>query len=65
MQFDSIDKVLSALKDWHIPCAMSIFGVGSVLQWCHHLDSSFVAFTGVVLAAITGHAFSPAQKDQK
>ncbi len=63
MKFELLDKVLSAAKDWHIASCLFIFIGGSVLQWFHHLDSNFVAFAGVVLAAVTGHAFSPARKD--
>ena len=61
MKFSLIDKWLSAAKDWHLPICVGVFGIGSVMQWFHHLDSSFVAFTGVVLGAVCGHAFSPAQ----
>lgn len=64
MKFECLDKVLSAAKDWHLPISVGIFGVGSVLQWFHHLDASFVAFTATVLGAITGHAYSPAQQDK-
>jgi hypothetical protein len=58
------DKILSAAKDYHLPIALFIFVVGSILQWFHHLDMSFVAYAGTVLGAITGHAFSPAQQDK-
>lgn len=57
------DKVLTNVKDYHLPITVSVFGVGSVLQWFHHMDPTFVAFTATVLGAITGHAFSPARKD--
>lgn len=56
-----LDKILSNMKDYHLPIIVGVFGVGAVLQWFHHLDYAFVAFTGTVLGAITGHAFSPAQ----
>ena len=59
----SFDKFLSNMKDYHIPVSIFIFLIGSVLQFYHRLDMSFVAFTGTVLGAITGHAFSPAQKE--
>jgi hypothetical protein len=62
MQFAPIDKVLSAAKDWHLPIFVGVFGVGSVLQWFHHLDPTYVAFVATVLGAITGHAYSPAGK---
>jgi hypothetical protein len=54
------DKILSAAKDYHLPISIFIFIVGAVLQWFHHLDASFVAYTATVLGAITGHSFSPA-----
>jgi hypothetical protein len=59
----SFDKILSNMKDYHLPICLGMFGVGSVLQWFGHLDMAFVAFTGTIVGAITGHAFSPAQKD--
>jgi hypothetical protein len=64
MNFEKIiDKLLSDCKDYHMPACIVIFFSGTVLQWYHHMDTTFVTFVGVVLAAITGHAFSPAQKD--
>jgi hypothetical protein len=59
----SFDKILSNMKDYHLPICLGMFGVGSILQWFGHLDMAFVAFTGTIVGAITGHAFSPAQKD--
>jgi hypothetical protein len=60
-----IDKILSACKDYHLPICFVVYLIGCVLQWFHHLDMAFVAYTGTVLGAITGHAFSPAgQQDQ-
>ena len=58
----NFDKIISNMKDYHLPVSFVVFVVGCVLQWFHHLDSTFVAFTGTVLGAITGHAFSPAVK---
>jgi 1,4-dihydroxy-2-naphthoate octaprenyltransferase len=58
-----LDKMLSAMKDYHLPICVFMFLVGTVLSWFHHLDASFVAYTATILSAITGHAFSPAQKD--
>ena len=55
------DKVLTNFKDYHLPICSGVFAVGSVLQWFHHMDATFVAFTATVLGAITGHAFSPAE----
>lgn len=57
------DTILTDCKDYHLPICSGVFCVGVVLQWFHHLDSTFVAFTATVLGAITGHAFSPAHKD--
>jgi hypothetical protein len=65
MKFTAVDAVLSAAKDWHLPISVFIFIVGSVMKWFGHLDSTFVAFTATVLGAITGHSFSPAQKDHE
>lgn len=62
--FSMWDKILSAAKDYHLPISVFIFIVGAILQWFHHLDMAFVAYTGTVLGAITGHAFSPAQQDK-
>jgi len=64
MKFDSLDKYLSAAKDWHLPISVFVFLVGSVLQYLHHLDTTFVGFTATVLGAITGHSFSPAADDK-
>ena len=64
MKFELLDKWISAAKDWHIAGCLFIFVGGSVLQWFHHLDADYVGFAGVCLAAITGHAYSPALKDQ-
>ena len=63
MDFGKIhfDKILSEWKDYHLPIFVGMFGVGCVLQWFHHMDMAFVAFTGTVIGGITGHAFSPAQ----
>ena len=61
MRVMNFDKILSNFKDYHLPIFVSMFGVGCVLQWFHHLDMAFVAFTGTVIGGITGHAFSPAQ----
>ena len=59
----NIDKLLSQFKDYHIVVCTGIFAAGSVLQWFHHLDYAYVTFVSVVVGGITGHAFSPAQKD--
>lgn len=58
------DKILTNMKDYHLPICSGIFGVGATLQWFHHMDPTFVGFTATVLGAITGHAFSPAQRDE-
>ena len=63
MKAEMFDKMVSAMKDYHLPAMVGMFGVGAILQMFHHLDMSFVAFTVTIVGGITGHAFSPAQKD--
>jgi hypothetical protein len=58
------DKTLSNLKDYHIPVLIFMFLAGFPVAWFGHLDMAFVAFTGTIVAGITGQAFSPAQKDK-
>jgi len=54
----SFDSVISRItSDGHVPVAIMIFVVGAVLQWFHHLDGSFVAFTTTVLTFLGGHAW--------
>ena len=60
----NFDKILTNFKDYHLPIFMGMFVVGGVLQWFHHLDMAFVAFTGTIVGGLTGHAFSPAQQDK-
>ena len=64
MKIEVLDKILSMAKDYHLPICLFMFIVGSLMQWFGHLDMSFVAYAGTILGAITGHAFSPAQKDK-
>jgi hypothetical protein len=47
----NLDKILSNVKDYHLPICVGVFGIGTTLQWFHHLDMAFVAFTGTVLGA--------------
>jgi hypothetical protein len=61
---DKFDKILSNMKDYHLPICVFMFIVGSVMKWFGHLDMSYVAYTGTILGAITGHAFSGAAKDK-
>lgn len=63
MKFSTLDKWFSAARDWHIAVYVIMFGIGSVLQYLHHLDMAFVAFTGTLVGGLTGHAYSPAGKD--
>jgi hypothetical protein len=63
MTWDNLDKVLSNCKDYHIPSYILIFGVGSALQWMHHMDTTFVGFVALILGAITGHQFGPGKGD--
>lgn len=64
MILDKVDKLLTNCKDYHLPICTFVFCAGAVLQWWHHMDRDFIAYTVVVLGAITGHAFSPSQRDQ-
>jgi hypothetical protein len=57
-----LDKILSDMKDYHLPVSIFMFIIGTVMQWFHKLDMAYVAYAGTILGAITGHAFSPAQK---
>jgi hypothetical protein len=60
-----LDSILSKFKDYHLPICVLMFVIGTGLQWFHHLDMSFVAYTGTILGAITGHSFSPAGRPDK
>ena len=60
----NFDKILSDMKDYHLPICVFMFIVGSVMKWFGHLDMAYVAYTGTILGAITGHAFSGAAKDK-
>ena len=60
---EMFDKVLSAAKDYHLPALLGMFSVGAGLAWFHRLDMAFVSYAAVIVGGITGHAFSPAQKD--
>jgi len=60
----NIDKVLSNCKDYHIPICGVMFLAGCVMKWFNHMDYAFVAFTGTIIGGITGHAFSPAVKQE-
>ena len=57
------DKILSAAKDYHLPALLAMFGVGAGLASFRRLDMAFVSYAAVIVGGITGHAFSPAQKD--
>jgi hypothetical protein len=61
---DKFDSFCSGFKDYHVPSYLFMFSIGAILQWLHHLDATFVTFTAAILAALTGHQFSPAAKDQ-
>ena len=60
-----VDKILSMMKDYHLPALLGMFSVGAVLSWFHRLDMAFVSYAAVIVGGITGHAFSPAQKDHE
>jgi hypothetical protein len=57
------DKILSNVKDYHLPIIVFIFLIGTLLQRFGHMDTTFVEFTTVIVAGVTGQAFSPARKD--
>lgn len=59
------DKTLSNLKDYHLPIMILMFLAGIPVAWFGHLDMAFVAFTGTIVGGITGHAFSPAQRNKE
>lgn len=60
-----IDKILSNVKDYHLPIFIAMFSIGGFLQWFHRLDGTFVAFTTAIVGGLTTHAvFSPTQKDE-
>jgi flagellar biosynthesis protein FliR len=61
----NFDKILSNFKDYHLPICIGMFLVGTVMSWFHHLDMAYVAYTGTILGAITGHAFSGAGAPDK
>ena len=52
------DKILTDMKDYHIPAILGIFIIGAFLQLVHRMDMTFVAFTGTIVGAIAGHAFT-------
>jgi hypothetical protein len=58
------DKTLSNLKDYHLPIMIFMFLGGGGLAWFGKMTYAFVAFTGTIVGGITGHAFSPAQRDK-
>lgn len=55
MQWSSMFAKVTS--DGHIPCGILVFAVGSVLQWFHRIDGTFVAFTTTVLGFLGGHAY--------
>jgi len=61
---DKFDKILSNVKDYHLPICLFMFIVGSVMKWFNHLDMAYVAYAGTIIGGITGHAFSGAAKDK-
>jgi len=62
---EKFDAVCSGFKDYHVLAYLFMFTVGAALQWLHHLDVTFVAFTASILGALTGHQFSPAANDKE
>ena len=60
----NFDKILSNVKDYHLPICLFMFVVGSVMKWFNHLDMAYVAYAGTIIGGITGHAFSGVAKDK-
>ena len=60
-----IDRVLTNMKDYHMPVMIVFFFVGcAIAVWRPaSMTYTFVAFTGTIVGGITGHAYSPAAKD--
>jgi hypothetical protein len=56
MKFD-FDAILSNMADYHLPFAGVVFITGSVLQWYHRLDASYITFTTTILTFIGTHAY--------
>ena len=52
--YDSLKKFS---QDGHLPIGVLVFFVGCVMEWFHHMDPSFVAFTTTVLGFLAGHAW--------
>lgn len=59
----NMDRILSNIKDYHLPIVVLVLLIGTVLQWFHRLDSTFITFATAILGAVMGHAFSPARRD--
>jgi len=49
---DFLDKLLTDANDYHIPFAGAVFLLGSVMQWFHRLDASYITFTSTILTFI-------------
>ena len=54
---DFLDKLLTDANDYHIPFAGAVFLLGSVMQWFHRLDASYITFTSTILTFIGTHAY--------
>jgi len=59
------DRTLTNVKDYHLPILVLMFAIGAGMAAFKPLSMSmaFVAFTGTIVAGITGQAFSPARRD--
>lgn len=59
-ELSKLDLFLTNFKDYHIPVALFVFIVGSLIHWFHRLDAAFITFTSTVLTFLGTHAiFSP------
>ena len=57
-----IDKVLTDMKDYHVPIGLFVFLTGVFVHWFKGLSPVFVSFTSTVLGFLGVHAvFAPGQ----
>lgn len=49
--------IFDRIERSHVAIGMSVYSIGSVLQWFHHLDATYVTFTTTVLGFLGLHKF--------
>lgn len=55
-----IDKVLTDMKDYHVPIGLFVYLTGLAMHWYKGLSPVFVTFTTTVFGFLAGHAiFAP------